>query len=212
MKQATILVRFGVVLAVLVGGGAASAQAPIGSFGTAYDQDFNTLASTGTSNSLPSGWALSENGVTNATLTYTAGTGSGTTGDTYSLGTTPVLTDRALGCVQSGSMVPAFGVSFQNNTGLVIQSLAVSYTGEEWRLGATGRADRLDFQYSVNATSLTTGVLDRYVNELDFIPVHNWRYGRSRWQRLSQSHREVIHDHGLGDPAGCDVLVPLERS
>ena len=41
-----------------------------------------------------------------------------------------------------------------------ITSLAISYTGEQWRLGQvdTGRAaDRLDFQLSTNATSLTTG-------------------------------------------------------
>jgi hypothetical protein len=33
----------------------------------------------------------------------------------------------------------------------------IAYTGEQWRLGTTNRADRLDFQYSLDATSLTTG-------------------------------------------------------
>ena len=36
-------------------------------------------------------------------------------------------------------------------------SLAIAYTGEQWRLGATGRTDRIDFQYSLDATSLATG-------------------------------------------------------
>ena len=38
-----------------------------------------------------------------------------------------------------------------------ITSLDVAYTGEQWRLGTAGRPDRLDFQYSLDATSLTTG-------------------------------------------------------
>jgi hypothetical protein len=45
--------------------------------------------------------------------------------------------------------------------------LDISYFGEQWRLGALSRLDRLDFQYSLNATSLTTGTwID--VNALDF--------------------------------------------
>jgi hypothetical protein len=49
----------------------------------------------------------------------------------------------------------------------------VNYTGEQWRLGAAdGNIDRLDFQYSTNATSLTTGTwID--VNALDFAAPNN---------------------------------------
>ena len=43
----------------------------------------------------------------------------------------------------------------------------ISYTGEEWRLGTSGRADRLDFQISTDATSLTTGTWTD-VDTLDF--------------------------------------------
>ena len=54
--------------------------------GTAYTQDFNTLASSGTANTaVPTGWDFSESG-TNANATYRAGTGSDNTGDTYSFG------------------------------------------------------------------------------------------------------------------------------
>jgi predicted extracellular nuclease len=43
----------------------------------------------------------------------------------------------------------------------------VAYTGEQWRLGTAARTDRIDFQYSLNATSLTTGTwVD--VDTLDF--------------------------------------------
>ena len=62
--------------------------------------------------------------------------------------------------MRSGSLVPLVGAQFTNNAGGTITSLAVSYTGEQWRLGqnTTGRAaDRLDFQLSINATSMTDG-------------------------------------------------------
>jgi predicted extracellular nuclease len=137
-------------------------------FGSAYTQDFNTLASSGTSSVVPTGWDFSESG-TNANTTYTAGTGSGTAGDTYSFGLSP-LAERAFGGLRSGTLVPLIGAQFTNNTGGTITSLDVTYTGEQWRLGqnTTGRsADRLDFQLSTNATSLTTGTWSDY-DALDF--------------------------------------------
>jgi hypothetical protein len=138
----------------------------IANFATPYTQNFDTLANTGTSSTVPAGWAFSESG-TGANTTYTAGTGSSTTGDTYSFGSTG-SGERALGGLQSGSLVSSFGASFDNNTGGAIGALLISYTGEQWRLGATGREDRLDFQYSTDATSLTSGIWTD-VNPLDFL-------------------------------------------
>ncbi|PYQ32335.1 MAG: hypothetical protein DMF57_13460 [Acidobacteria bacterium] len=138
--------------------------------GSAYTQDFNTLASSGTSNAAapgwPLGWAFSES-LANANTTYTAGTGSSNAGDTYSFGSAG-STERALGGLQSGTLLPTIGACFTNNTGSTVTSLSIAYTGEQWRLGTSGRgADRLDFQYSTNATSLTTGLwID--VDSLDF--------------------------------------------
>ena len=65
-----------------------------------YSQDFNSLANSGTSSSVPSGWSFVESG-TNANTEYTAGTGSSTTGDTYSFGATG-SPERAFGGLQSG--------------------------------------------------------------------------------------------------------------
>ena len=134
--------------------------------GNTYTEDFNTLANTGTSTSVPTGWSFSELG-TNANTDYTAGTGSGTAGDTYSFGSS-LNSERCFGGLLSGSLVPTIGASFTNNTGATVTDLIITYTGEQWRLGATGRIDRLDFQYSLDATSLTTG---SWTNEdnLDFI-------------------------------------------
>ena len=132
-----------------------------------YAQNFDSLADTGTSSALPDGWALLETG-TNANTTYTAGTGSGNAGDTYSFGAAS-STDRALGGLQSGSLVPTVGASFTNSTGGVITSIDIAYAGEQWRLGTTGRAvpDKIDFQYSFDATGLSGGTwLD--ADALDF--------------------------------------------
>jgi len=73
--------------------------------------------------------------------------------------------------VQSGSLLSSIGASFTNNTGGTINDLQIAYTGEQWRYGnatTTGRADRLDFQYSTTATSIaaTSGYTD--FDNLDF--------------------------------------------
>jgi predicted extracellular nuclease len=132
----------------------------------AYTQDFDTLASSGTSSTVPLGWDFSEAG-TNANTSYTAGTGSSATGDTYSFGLS-LAADRAFGGLLSGSLTPIVGASFTNDTGSTIGSAAITYNGEQWRLGAVAREDRLDFQYSTDATSLTTGTWTN-LDTLDFV-------------------------------------------
>jgi predicted extracellular nuclease len=147
----------------------AAGSASLTSVGVAYTQDFDTLGTVGTfpASGLPTGWELSESG-TNANTSYSGGTGSGTAGDTYSFGGS-VSTDRAFGGLRSGSLVPTIGASFTNNTGTTVIQLDLAYTGEMWRAGVLNRnaADRLDFQLSTNATSLTTGTWVDY-DALDF--------------------------------------------
>lgn len=121
-----------------------------------YSQDFDTLANSGTTGTaLPAGWAFSETG-TNANSSYGIDNGSSNSGNTFSYGSTG-SSERALGALQSGSLISRFGVQLTNRTGGALSSLGLSYTGEQWRLGALGREDRLDFEYSLDATSLTTG-------------------------------------------------------
>lgn len=128
--------------------------------GATYTQDFNTLASTGTTNNLDAlnnGWYLSESGGgARDNEQYAAGNGSDNTGDTYSYGADG-STERALGSVRTGTLISMYGASFTNDTGSTITKLAIAYTGEEWRLGSAGRADQLTFEYSTSASSLTTG-------------------------------------------------------
>jgi hypothetical protein len=137
----------------------------IPAFEVAVTENFNTLASSGTSSVTPTGFGFVEAG-TNANTTYTAGTGNSNAGDTYSFGAAS-NTERAFGGLQSGTLIPTIGASLTNNTGGTITSLDVSYTGEQWRLGATARVDRLDFQISTDATSLTIGTYNN-VDALDF--------------------------------------------
>jgi len=159
------------IAALLALGLAGTAQADcIGITGPEqYGQDFNTLASGSASVVLPTGWAILETGTSAAANgQYATGPGSSGTGDTYSFGAEGT-TERALGSLRSGTLMPVFGACFSNNTGAPINALDIAYTGEEWRLGTTGRgADRLDFQYSLNATGLANGTwID--VDSLDFI-------------------------------------------
>ena len=134
----------------------AQAQIPLTTPGATYNQNFDTLANTGTTGTaLPTGWAFTETG-TNADTTYGIGTGSSTTGNTYSFGAA-ASTERAFGTLLSGSLTPLIGACFVNNTGVSISTLGISYTGEQWRNGGSNGADRLEFAYSVGATSISTG-------------------------------------------------------
>jgi endonuclease/exonuclease/phosphatase family metal-dependent hydrolase len=155
------------LLILLVGVVTSGAQVNLQVINSPYSQNFDSLASAGTTNdvsTLPLGWTFLETG-TNANTTYAAGTGSGNAGNTYSYG---LDSERALGGLLSGSLTPTIGAFFTNNTGSTITSVSIVYRGEQWRLGATGRTDRLDFQFSTDAASLSSGTWSD-VNELDFL-------------------------------------------
>jgi hypothetical protein len=148
-----------------------SGSVPLTSFTTPYVQDFNGLLSTngagnGTAATLPTGWYFSETG-TNANAFYSTSPGGSNTGDTYSYGPSG-NTDRAFGSLASNTLLPTIGASFTNNTGAVVTGVQVAYFGEQWRRGQAGtNIDRLDFQYSTDATSLTTGTWTDF-DGLDF--------------------------------------------
>jgi len=163
------LIQRGALMALALSASFA-AQAQANLTGGTYSQDFDTLSNTAgstTNSTLPAGWLLTETGGgARDNEQYAVDTGSGNTGDTFSYGAAGA-TDRAFGGLQSGTLIPVFGACFTNGTGSALSSFDVAYTGEQWRLGTAARADRIDFQYSLNATSLTTGAwVD--VDALDF--------------------------------------------
>src|SRR3954453_10708693 len=128
--------------------------------GSASTQNFDTRSNTAgstTNNLTITGWFLTESGGgARDTEQYAVAPGASTTGDRYSYGAA-ASTERALGQLRSGTLIPLFGACFTNNTGSAITSLAVAYNGEEWRLGTVARTDQMNFEYSLNATDLVTG-------------------------------------------------------
>jgi len=176
---------------------------PISLTSGTYTQDFNTLTNTGTTGTVtPPGWGFAETG-TNANTSYGISNGSETGGNTYSFGPTG-NTDRAFGGLQSSNLIPTIGAAFTNNTGLAITSITITYGGEQWRLGTAGRADRLDFQYSLNATSLSTGSWTD-VDNLDFSSVNTTTVGAldGNTNKTTISHTIT----GLNIPAGATFYI-----
>ncbi|MDP9193403.1 MAG: ExeM/NucH family extracellular endonuclease [Acidobacteriota bacterium] len=149
------------IIVVLLGAQRATAQCvSLTTIGSASTQNFDTLSNTAgstTNNLTITGWFMTETGGgARDNEQYAVDTGGSNTGDTYSYGST-AATDRALGGLQSGTLIPVFGACFTNNTGATVTSLDVGYTGEEWRLGTAARTDQINFDFSTDATSLTTG-------------------------------------------------------
>lgn len=142
-------------------------------FAEGYTQNFDGLFGTVPGNNttqpatvLPAGWTFVESG-SGANTTLRIHDGGSNSGDTYLFGATG-SNERAFGGLQSGSLNPTIGVEFVNQASSAIESLEIAYVGEQWRLGATGRNDSLAFEYSLDATSLTTGTWTA-VSALDFV-------------------------------------------
>lgn len=188
----------------------AAAQLCVQLTGGVYRQTFNTLSATGSSNNsstVPIGFAFSEVGAGN-NITYAASDGSSSTGNTYSFGT-GTNTDRAFGEV-TATVQSTCGACFVNNTDFVIPSFSIGYTGEMWRLGAADAVnDKLDFQFSTNATSLTTGTWTD-VNSLDFTSPNNTgpagaKNGNAAANRTVKSPTAIIPPAGI--PKGATFFI-----
>jgi hypothetical protein len=137
--------------------------------GASYSQNFDSMhfAQTNLRHDLPNWWTFTESGVGENDVFQVDG-GENTVGDTYSYRSTSTKGDRALGVLRNAFNSSLIGVSFANAVGADLIDVTIAYTGEQWRFGSTGGMDRLDFQYSVNATSLTNGTWIDF-DSLDFI-------------------------------------------
>lgn len=156
-----------IVAAALIAAPVAQAQVLLTS--TTYTQDFDTLATSGTSKLLPTGWQLDERGSSNAGSDDAYATTNSNTGTAYAFGTG---SERALGSVTSGTATPIlFGAFFTNALGATIESITLDYFGEQWRLGEAS-SDVLRFEYSLNATSLSDGNWTAF-GALDFASIQN---------------------------------------
>ena len=184
---------------------AGSGSVSITTLGNTLTENFNSLSSTaGTfSSPIPTGWYFNEAGGDNK---YRVGTGGSNIGDTYSYGSLS-NSDRALGTLRTASLASTIGSQYVNNTGGSITQLQIIYTGEQWRLGTSGTSDNLVFEYSFNATSLTTGTWTAN-NNLDFnAPVVTGTTGALIGN--SPSNKTVINYTitGLNIPAGGKIWL-----
>jgi hypothetical protein len=158
---------------------------------TGYTQDFNTLASTGgqVERPLPTGWQVHEVGTgttysnANANGFYYAGSSTGQNGAIGAVSYGQTAADRALGARASADVPLTYlGAIFRNDLGGTIDSLSIGYTGEQWVDGFS-RAT-LNFQYSLDATSLTDGSWTSF-SALDFLAPSQTAQGTTTLERIA---------------------------
>lgn len=177
--------------------------------GAAYTQNFDTLSNTAgstTNNLTITGWFMTESGGgARDNEQYAVDNGASTTGDTTSFGAA-AATDRALGGLRSGTLIPIFGACFTNNTGTTIGSANVAYTGEEWRLGTAARTDQINFEYSTNATDLVTGTWTN-VAALNFVTPDTATTGAKNGNAAADRTALTSSISSLGIPNGATFWI-----
>lgn len=139
-----------------------STSISLASVGEVYSQDFDGLAGTTFSSTAGEqfllsgldGWQAAKiSGTGTSAMPFSINNGSGNSGGIHSYGPTGG-TDRALGSIASGTNIPAFGVAFVNDTGSVLNKIAISFTAEFWRSSTTTQ-NVLTFGYGFSGGSLT---------------------------------------------------------
>ena len=132
-------------------------QVSITALNTSKTENFDALGSTGIA--LVNGWTAVKAGGSNAvalggTIPLSVYTTSSNAGACYNTGT-PAASDRSIGSLASGSLIPRFGAAYQNNTGTTVSSIDLSAVMEQWRSGSSNTVNEiLPFEYSTNATSI----------------------------------------------------------
>ena len=161
------------VLSLLVSGLLQAQSTSISYTGLTYSQNFDTLPNSGTfgpfSGSGPfdvpttsgslTGWAFQRLSGNTTNAAFLVGDGSINNQSVYSYGTTG-STDRALGSLAGSQLVSSFGALLVNNSGSTITFITLTFTGEQWRQGVN--PNTLSFQYSVGATSISTGTFTSF--------------------------------------------------
>ena len=206
------------IVAVILGGllaQSAGAQVSLTTLDIPYTQSFDTLPASGsatwTNNSTIPGWFHARTGTG---TTIVANNGSSNAGNLYSYGT-GTATDRALGSVGSGNAAIGnmfWGLRLQNNTGAAINSLDVSYTGEQWR-NAGSAAQTVASSYLVGSPTVTgslaefqaTGVA---VPVLDFTSPTTGGTATALDGNSAANRVALVHTiSGLNIPNGTEVML-----
>lgn len=92
------------------------------------------------------GWQLLMIGGSGKNAVFAASTGSSTGNGVYSYGNTG-SPDRSLGSLASGAGIYAVGMILTNQTGVTLDSLAISFTAKQWRKGGSAKVNTWTFRY-----------------------------------------------------------------
>lgn len=140
--------------------------------GLTYTQDFDSLASSSTTTTVPwtdnvtlPGWYASR-ALTSSSgsygpypyVSYRVAYGENNSGWIYSFGVAGVnpITDRAFGSISSGTPATnAWGLRIKNDTADVVGDVTISYTGEQWRNGGNTAVQTMQFTYQTSASPIT---------------------------------------------------------
>jgi Endonuclease/Exonuclease/phosphatase family len=166
---------------------AAGQSVTIGAFDSAYEQNFDSLAASGSANpwtdgSTLAGWyAYHTNGregePVGAPTIYRASDGTDYTGSVYSFGSAG-SGDRALGSIGSNSYGDIYyAVRLVNGTGGEISTLDIAYTGEQWRSGGNTDPHKLSFSYLVSAAGGVTDITAGSWTSFDLLDFTSPVYG-----------------------------------
>src|SRR3569623_1028457 len=91
-------------------------------------------------------------------------------------------------------------------TGATIRSLDISFMGEQWRLVTAGRTDQLLFQYSTDATDLTTGTWTT-VSALNFTTPDTAPTGAKNGNAAAAQPALTSTLTGLNIPDGATIVI-----
>ena len=103
---------------------------------------------------------------------FGVGEGGATTGALMAFHNNSASTNMALGTISTTSTASRFGAVFINNTGQTLNSLSLSYLGEEWREGTAAGPQNLNFSYAIGTGNILTDTFTP-VSSLSFTSPHD---------------------------------------
>lgn len=190
-------------------------QISITTLGVPYTENFDTLiassSATWTNNSTIPGWFHARTGTG---TTIVANNGASNAGNLYSYGT-GADAERALGSLGSGNAAIGnlfWGVRLQNNSGATINSLQITFTGEQWRNSAAA-AQTVAFSYLIGSPTVTGSLAEFQtagvaVPQLDFTsPITGGAAGALDGNAAANRVTITFAFGGLIIPNGSEIML-----
>jgi uncharacterized protein len=185
--------------------------------GTDYFQNFDSLPRAGnfvyneqgpfdvpsTPQSALAGWAFGRIGGLSQDAAFMVGDGSSAADGVYSFGTNG-SSERALGSLAGPTRTSTFGAIFVNNTGSTLNSVTISFTGEQWRQARN--SNTLLFQYAVGAGSITNGAFTSF-NALNFTALRTGPVGALNGNLAINQRQISATITGLNWTAGSTLAI-----